>query len=162
MDILFKTNGNSYRPRFVEKCVRDFGKSYNETVCKVISNSSNGLNKEIFRRNVAMLMPNFMMGRAGPFGGIIYMGGNVKDPKGQITAYWDSIGKQAVKLRKFISQSRQGSRGRVLVETPRAVQKEIASQLMRLLSRLSSVCWTENSFGLVGASKVLFAVFKQV
>jgi len=79
MNILFKTNGNYYRPRFIEKCVQNFGKSYNEIVCNVISNSSDGLNKEIFRRNVAMLMPNFMMGRAGPFKGIKYMGGNVRD-----------------------------------------------------------------------------------
>jgi hypothetical protein len=162
MNILFKKNGNFYRRRFIGKCVRNFGISYNETVCKVISNSSNGLNKEIFCRNVAMLMPNFLMGRAGPFRGVKYMGGNVKDPKGQITACWDSIGKQAVELKKFISQHRQGSRGRVLVETPGAVQEKIASQLMRLLSRLSSVCWTENSFGLVGASKVLFAVLPEV
>lgn len=32
---------------------------------------------------------------------------------------------------------------------------------MFLLSRLSSVCWTENSFGLVGASKVLFALLPE-
>jgi len=162
MNILFKKDGNSYRPGFVEKCVRNFGKSYNETVCTVINNSSDGLNKEIFFRNVAMLMPNFLMGRAGPFKGVRYMGGNVKDPRGQITACWDSIGKRAVELRKFIDQHRKGSRGRVLVETPRTVQEEIASQLMGLLSRLSSVCWTENSFGLVGASKVLFAVLPEV
>ena len=162
MNILFKANGISYRPRFVEKCVRNFGKSYNETVCKVINNSSDGLNKEIFRRNVAMLMPNFLMGRAGPFKDVRYMGGNVRDPRGQITACWDSIGKRAVELRKIISQYRKGSRGRVIIETPRAVQEEIASQLMRLRSRLSSVCWTENSFGLVGASKVLFAVLPEV
>jgi hypothetical protein len=162
MNIMFKKDGNSYRPGFVEKCVRNFGKSYNETVCKVISNSSDGLNKEIFRRNVAMLMPNFLMGRAGPFKGVKYIDGNVKDPRGQITACWDSIGKQAGELRKFIDQHRKGSRGRVLVETPRTVQEEIASQIMRLLSRLSSVCWTENSFGLVGASKVLFAVLPEV
>ena len=162
MNILFKTNGNSYRPRFVEKCVRNFGKSYNETVCKVINNSSDGLNKEIFCRNVAMLMPNFLMGRAGPFKGVKYIDGNVIDPKGQIAACWDSIGKRAGELRKFIDQHRKGSRGRVFVETSRAVQEEIASQLMRLLSRLSSVCWTENSFGLVGASKVLFAVLPEV
>jgi hypothetical protein len=139
MNILFKTNGNSYRPRFVEKCVRNFGKSYNETVCKVINNSTDGLNKEIFRRNVAMLMPNFLMGRAGPFKGVRYMGGNVRDPRGQITACWDTIGKRAVELRKIISQYRKGSRGRVII-----------------------VCWTENSFGLVGASKVLFAVLPEV
>ena len=31
-----------------------------------------------------------------------------------------------------------------------------------MLNRLSPVCWTENSFGLVGASKVLFAVLPEV
>ena len=143
MNILFKKDGNSYRPGFVEKCVRNFGKSYNETVCKVIRNSSDGLNKEIFCRDAAMLMPNFLMGRAGPFKGVKYINGNVKDPRGQITACWDSIGKQAGELREFIDQHRKGSRGRVFVETSRAVQEEIASQLMCLLSRLSSVCWTE-------------------
>jgi hypothetical protein len=162
MNILFKKDGNCYRPGFVEKCVRNFGKSYNETVCKVINNSSDGLNKEIFRRNVAMLMPNFMMGRAGPFRGVTYMGGNVRDPRGQIMACWDSIGKQAVELRKLINQKSKRSRRRVIVETGPTVRKKIASQLMLLLSRLSSVCWTENSFGLVGASKVLFAVLPEV
>ena len=162
MDILFKTNGNSYRPRFVEKCVRNFGKSYNETVCTVISNSSDGLNKEIFSKNVAMLMPNFMMGRAGPFKGIKYMDGKVMHPEGQIAACWDSIGKQTVELRKVINQKSKRSRRRVLVKTGSTVRKEIAFQLMHLLSRLSSVCWTENSFGLVGASKVLFAVLPEV
>ena len=162
MNILFKTNGKPYTPRFVKTCVRKFGESYNETMCKVINNSRIGLNKEIFHRNVAMLMPNFLMGRAGPFKGVKYMdGNNVIDPKGQITACWDSIGKQTVELRKFINQHRKGSRIRVIIETPQDVQEEIAFQLMLLLSQLSTVCWTENSFGLVGSSKVLFAVLPE-
>lgn len=102
MNILFKTNGNPYRAGFIEKCVRNFGKSYNETLRKIISNSSNGLNKKIFYRNVAMLMPNFMMGRAGPFKGIKYMDGHVMDPEGQIATCWDSIGKRAVKLKNSL------------------------------------------------------------
>jgi hypothetical protein len=162
MYILFKTNGTPFKSGLIDRCVRRFGKSYNETVCKVINNSSNVLNKKNFCQNVAMLMPNFMMGRAGPFKGITYMNGKVVDPFRQIAACWDFIGKQAVRLREYIDQHRRGSRGRVLVETPRAVQEEIASQLMILLSRLSSVCWTENSFGLVGSSKVLFAVLPEV
>ena len=77
MNILFKTNGKPYTSRFVKTCVRKFGASYNETMCKVINNSRIGLNKEIFHRNVAMLMPNFLMGRVGFFKGVRYMGGNV-------------------------------------------------------------------------------------
>ena len=162
MNILFKTNGKPYTPRFVKTCVRKFGESYNKTMCKVINNSRDGLNKEIFHRNVAILMPNFLMGRAGPFKGVKYVDGNVIDPKGQIAACWDSIGKQAVELRKFINKHHKGFRGRVIIKAPPAVQKKIASQLMLLLTQLSSICWTENSFGLVGSSKVLFAVLPEV
>jgi len=162
MNILFKTNGKPYTTRFVKTCVRKFGESYKETMCKVINNSRDGLNKEIFHRNVATLMPNFLMGRAGPFKGVKYIEGNVIDPKGQIAACWDSIGKQAVELRKFINQHHKGSRRRVIIKAPPAVQKKIASQLMLLLTQLSSICWTENSFGLVGSSKVLFAVLPEV
>ena len=162
MNILFKKDCNPYSPRFIEKCIQNFGKGYNETVCKVINNSADGLNKEVFRQNVAILMPSFLMGRAGPFKGVKCMDAKVVDPGEQITACWFSIGKDAVALRKFISQHCKRSRGRVMVETSRSIREEIASQLMRLLARLSSVCWTENSFGLVGASKVLFAVLPEV
>ena len=47
MNIFLKTNGKAYRPRFVETCVRNFGKSYNEIVCKVINNSSDDRKIEI-------------------------------------------------------------------------------------------------------------------
>lgn len=47
MNILFKKDGNSYRLGFVEKCVRNFGNTYNEIVCKVINNSSDGRKIEI-------------------------------------------------------------------------------------------------------------------
>ena len=37
MNILFKKDCNPYSPRFIEKCIQNFGKGYNETVCKVIA-----------------------------------------------------------------------------------------------------------------------------
>ncbi len=162
MNILFKKDSHPYSPKFIEKCVQNFGKSYNATVYKVINNSSEGITKEIFHENVAVLMPSFLMGRAGPFKGVKCIDAKVVDPGEQITACWVSIGKGAVDLRKFISQHCKRSRERVIVETSRAIREKIAFQLMRLLARLSSVCWTENSFGLVGASKVLFAVLPEV
>jgi hypothetical protein len=47
MNILFKTNGKAYSPLFVETCVRNFGNTYTEIVCKVINNSSDGRKIEI-------------------------------------------------------------------------------------------------------------------
>ena len=162
MKILFNKRGNPRTAKEIKTCVADFGGGYNRIVCKVIESSKDGLNKDVFRQNVAILMPNFLMTRAGPFKGVDFVHGTVKDPKGQIAACWDLIGPRTVRLREFIDGQRQGSRARGLVEMPLTAQEEVASELWHLLNRLSPVCWTENSFGLVGASKVLFAVLPEV
>ncbi len=162
MKILFSKRGHPRTAKEIKTCVESFGGGYNRIVCRVIESSEDGLNKDVFRQNVAILMPNFLMTRAGPFKGVDYIHGIVNDPKGQIAACWDVIGERTVQLRGFVDEQRRGSRTRGLVEMSRTAQEEVASELWHLLNRLSPVCWTENSFGLVGASKVLFAVLPEV
>ena len=162
MKILFSKRGHPRTAKEIKTCVESFGGGYNRIVCRVIESSEDGLNKDVFRQNVAILMPNFLMTRAGPFKGVAFIHGIVKDSKGQIAACWDVIGERTVQLRGFVDEQRPGSRTRGLVEMSRTAQEEVASELWHLLNRLSPVCWTENSFGLVGASKVLFAVLPEV
>jgi len=102
MNILFDNRSNSLKADYIKKCIAGFGESYNATVCEIINNSRKGINEEIFFKNVATLMPNFKMTRAGPFKGVKYMVGGVKDPNGQIAACWEGIGNNAVKLRNFL------------------------------------------------------------
>ena len=160
--ILFKKTGKPYTPNQIEKCVTNFGSGYNKTVLRVTQTSENGMDKAVFFTNVAILMPNFLMTRAGPFKGVKFVDGKVKDPKGQIAACWNEIGRGVILLRRRLDRHRKKSRDRVLVEMPRAALEEVAFELWQLLNRLSAICWTENSFGLVGASKVLFAVLPEV
>ena len=102
MNILFDNQSNPLKANYIKKCIAGFGESYNATVCEIINNSHKGINEEIFFKNVATLMPNFKMTRVGPFKGVTYLGGRVKDPDGQIAACWEGIGKNAVKLRNFL------------------------------------------------------------
>ena len=90
-------------------------------------NSRNGVDRKIFFQNVGKLLPNFKMTRQGPFKGVSYSSGMVKDPNGQIKACWEGVGDSAVKLRDFLNQENPESRARVLVEISPSDQKEVAS-----------------------------------
>ena len=162
MKILFKENGKPIDSRVITTCISHFGNSYNETVREIIVNSHKGVDREIFRQNVARLMPNFKMTRQGPFKGVSYSSGLVKDPKGQIAACWQAIGNSAVKLRHFLDEERAESRARVLVEIPHSAQKELATQLWDMFKELVSLCMGKSTLGLVAASKVLFSIFPEV
>jgi len=140
----------------------DFGKGYNRTVSMAIENSNAGLDKKVFRQNVGMLMPNFLMGRAGPFKGLKYSSGCVEDPNNIISKCWKSIGEQAVQLRSFIDERNQGNRKRTLVVMSDSERKKVAAELWRIFKALLPVCMGKHTMGLVGASKVLFAVLPEV
>ena len=162
MEILFNKKINPIKPGVISSAIGNFGNSYSETVREIIANSGNGVDRKIFFQNVAKLMPNFKMTRQGPFKGIYYSDGNVKDPKGQIAACWEGIGDSAVKLREFLDGKRTGSRARVLVEMSHSAQKEVATELWKMFKKLVSLCMGKYTLGLVAASKVLFSVFPEV
>jgi len=106
-------------------------------------------------------MPNFGMTRNGPFRGIRYSDGRIKDPKGQIAACWKKIGKEAVQIRDLIDAKNRSLRARAIVEISRKARKEVVSEIWKLFTKLLPLCMGEHTYGLVGASKVLFAVLPE-
>lgn len=162
MQILFNKKGTAKKPAVISSAISNFGNSYKETVREIIVSSGNGLDRKIFFQNVSKLMPNFKMTRQGPFKGISYTDGKANDPKGQIAACWGSIGDNAAKLRDLLGEERAESRKRILVGMSHSDQKEVAIQLWNMFKKLVSLCMVEYTYGLVGASKVLFSVFPEV
>jgi hypothetical protein len=148
-------------PESIRHSIIDFGHSYNETVWEIIKKSHIKINRKIFFENVATLMPNFKMTRAGPFKGINCSGGIVHDPNGQIASCWERIGNEVIQLRDFLNGHKK-ARARVLVEMPRPAQEEVASGLWEMFKRLVPLCMGKTTLGLVAASKVLFAVLPEV
>ena len=162
MKILFNKRGKAKKPKDIRKSVAAFGESYKRTVQQIIDNSSTGLSPEVFKENVAILMPNFGMTRNGPFRGIKYSDGRIKDPRGQIAACWNKIGKEAVQIRDLIDAKNRSLRARALVEISIKARKEVISEIWKLFKELLPLCMGEHTYGLVGASKVLFAVLPEV
>jgi len=162
MEILFEKNGSPYSARCINKCLKEFGKGYNSTVSKVIANSNKGLDKDVFRVNVGVLMPNFLMCRAGPFKGVKYSNDHVLDPNGIISDCWKSIGDQAVALRDFLDRRNKGKRTRTLLNMSISERSTVAAELWKMFKALLPVCMGKQTMGLVGTSKVLFAVLPEV
>jgi len=128
----------------------------------VIENSKKGLSRKIFFQNVARLMPNFQMTRKGPFEGVKFNKDFVRDPQGQIEKCWLEIGGDVVDLSNFLDRENRGTRGRTLVEMPSGARKEVVNRLLMIFKRLLPICMGKSTQGLVGASKLLFALLPEI
>jgi len=166
--ILYKPSNKPYTTRYITRKIKQFGKGYNDTIRRIIENtersekSDTGLTEDVFCKNIAILMPNFLMTRAGVFKGVGYGKGGVKDPRGVIEECWKAVGKQAKQLRSYIDEQSKSERARVLISISPSAQKEVAQGLWVMFKSLLPVCIGETILGLVGASKVLFAVLPEV
>jgi len=160
--ILFDQLGNPLSPIDITNDVACFGVSYTTTVKDVIRRSQNGLTRDIFFKNVAQLMANFKMTRNGLFKGVKYLRGTVQDPNGQIATCWNHAGKDAIRLSRFISQQGTGNRLRTLVDISPTARSTAISDLWMMFKKLLFVCMSDSSYGLVAASKVLFATLPEV
>ena len=160
--VLFKPSNEPYTSRYIKRKINQFGKGYNYTVRKVIQHSDGGLNKDVFKKNIAVLMPNFLMTRAGAFKGVSCKNGCVKDPKSLIEECWKAVGEQTKQLRSYINAQNRSKRTRALISMPISDQKKVADELWIMFKSLLPLCIGTYSFGLVGASKVLFAVLPEV
>ncbi len=160
--ILFDAGGEPYDSFFIKRCILNFGESYNATVNYVIENSKKCLSKKIFFQNAARLMPNFQMTRQGPFKGVKFHKDVISDPVGQIEKCWLEIGGNVVDLRNFLDQGNSGARGRALIEISSRARKELENRLLMIFKRLLPICMGKSTQGLVGSSKLLFAILPEV
>jgi len=162
--ILFRKSGNPYSPRFVERCVSQFGPSYNTVVLEIINRSRANLTREVFLTNVALVMPNFLMTRQGPFYGLRYIRekdritGNTR----RVRQCWDIAGKEIRRLKKFIRSNKVHSYQRILVDMASDDREEVALRLWKIFKMLLPICMGKSTLGLVAASKILFSVFPEV
>ena len=162
MQILFDQYGNPLPPAAIKKAVNCFGASYTATIHDIIRRSAGGITKDIFYKSVAQLMANFKMTRNGLFKGVKCLNGKVQDPNGQIAACWTIVGNDSILLRNFLLQQKVSHRNRTLVELSAAARNKVSLDLWVMLKKLLSVCMSDGSYGLVAASKILFAVLPEI
>ena len=163
--ILFYENGDPVSPRCIERILWTFPKSYREVVEPIIEESES-LNKEVFRRNVARLMPSFKMTRAGAFRGVRYENGIVMDPNDVISSCWKQIGTELRKLKEYINEEVR-DRNRALVTTSLSSEKYVIEEISKLFRKLRKIevktsKLRTSQVSPVGASKVLFATIPEI
>jgi len=162
MKILFDKSGNPFSQNKIKNELDKFGRSYKATMNNITQRNQQGLTQKIFSENVSRLMANFKMTRKGLFHGIKYLNGTVQDPNGQISACWSLIGSDAINLKNYLLQQNVSNPKRILVELTAQARNQVSSDLWIMFKKLLSVCMSEGSYGLVAASKILFAVFPEI
>ena len=162
MKTLFNRYGNPFSQKVIKNSVEHFGTSYTATMCNIIKRSQRGLTQKIFSENVSQLMANFKMTRKGLFHGVKHLNGAIQDPNRQISTCWSLIGQDAVNLRNYLLQQNVSNPKRILVELTAQARNQVSSDLWIMFKKLLSVCMSDGSYGLVAASKILFAVFPEI
>jgi len=158
-DVLFK-DGNAITSSNIRQAMAIFGKSYYETVKNTINESTN-LDADIFVKRVALLLPNFKMTRSGPFHGVrIKVDGSVEG-KEILLQCWGKIGNDLTDIKRAVVAS-QYLRGRYLIELPDDERKILTHRIWDMTKKLLTVTMSEYSYGLVGASKILFSVLPEI
>lgn len=159
-EILFDATGEAIAPDEISRKIDDF--PYNDAVREVICNSRKlDREGEIFVKCTARILSNFGMTRGGPFKGLkIKEDGSAKN-KEVLLACWERIGDSLIEIRNAIPKS-GASRDRYLVELSESELTELVTAIWCLTKRLLPLTMGETTYGLVGASKILFAVLPEI
>jgi hypothetical protein len=161
-NLLFNLEGRAITSDEIRELIAKFGIGYKEAIQEIIQNSK-VLDKdgEVFVRCTARILSNFGMTRSGPFKGVkMAENGNVNG-KQILLKCWNQIGDGLIEIRKSVSNSGY-SRDRYLLELSKPERERLLAEIWLLTKRLLPFTMGETSYGLVGASKILFAVLPEI
>ena len=155
-NILFGKDGNPIAPNKISKKIDGFG--YNLATCQIIQDSKKlDRSGEVFLKCTARILSNFGMTRSGPFKGVrIDENGNVSG-KEILLNCWNAIGGQLIQIRSSIPKSGY-PRDRYLLELDELKREGLISKIWSVTKQLLPFTMSKTSYGLVGASKILFSV----
>jgi hypothetical protein len=146
----------------IQQSIRNFSTSYDRMVRFIIENS-NVIDETVFKRNVIKLLINFKMTRRGVFQGIDMTDGElIVDPDNVIKKCWNATHDALIEAKGLLQAQNIPLKTRILLLLPQNVREHIINLLWTSLKNLLLITMTDNSYGLVGASKILFAVFPEI
>lgn len=151
--ILFGAEGHLITPNQISERIVEFGDSYNNATKEIIRDSV-VLDKdgEVFIKCASRILSNFGMTRRGPF----HMKGNEK-----LRSCWDAIGTNLIEINNSVRKS-DLSRDRYIVEISELERNELIDEIWLLTKKLLPFTMGRTSYGLVGASKILFSVLPEI
>jgi len=164
--ILFHENKEPIDPRCIRRFVNAFSKGYGKVVREIIKKSER-LNEEVFKFNIAKLMPPFKMTHVGAFHGVKIHKKRLRDPNGVLDRCWEAVGSELENLKVDIKTNTSVERSRVLVDLSPELREDLIQKTDKLFQKLIRVnVRTEKkirtNISPVGASKVPFAVVPEI
>jgi len=153
--ILFKKDGS---PRSSEEIINEiagFKNDYINTTCILIQDSTE-LNKDgvTFVNNGSLILSKFGMNRGGPFA-------DKETTKAILCGCWKEVGESLISIKQVLVRSGH-SRNRLLLEMERKSFESVIDDIWNVMKRMLPFTMGTTSYGLVGASKLLFAVFPEI
>ena len=162
--ILFEKNGKPYSLSIIRNKIDGFGNSYNNSVKEIIGLSKT-LDPEgtIFIRCAARILTNFKMTRRGPFEGVkISKEGHVIGGR-ILKTCWDEIGREIFDIKtQIVTTVEPAQQGRFLLYLSKKDREIIIQRIWASTKKLLPYTMGETTYGLVGASKILFSVLPEI
>ena len=158
--ILFNDANNAITPNEIRKRILRFG--YNDTVYKIIQDSNDlDRNGQVFIKCTARILSNFGMTRGGPFKGIKITENGDVNHKEILLDCWNEVGDCLLEIHNSVLESGY-SRGRYLLELRKPKREKLVAEIWIMTKKLLPFTMGKTSYGLVGASKLLFAVLPEI
>ncbi|MFC2064272.1 hypothetical protein ACFLXB_04150 [Chloroflexota bacterium] len=152
-NILFDIKCSPISPSMIREKINSFEDSYNNAVKEIIDSSKLlDIDGEVFVKCSTRILKNFGMTRAGPFHT------NLNET---LLECWEIIGDDLLDLNHSILNSNL-LRDRYILEISDQVREEILAKIWRITKKLLPVTMGKSSYGLVGASKILFSVLPEI
>jgi hypothetical protein len=152
-EILFDVKGHAIKPVVIRKLIIAFGDSYNDAALEIIDNSRLLDNDgEVFIKCASRILSNFGMTRSGPF----HVNCNVR-----LRDCWDAVGARLMEINQSVRNSRL-SRDRYLLELNERSREKLIAEIWLIAKKLLPFTMGKTSYGLVGASKILFSVLPEI
>ena len=156
--LLYDLEGSAITLGKMRQLIANF--SYKEATRDIIRDSK-VLDKDRFIKCTARILSNFGMTRAGPFKGVeIAEDGNVHGNE-ILFKCWNEIGDNLLEIRNSVSNSGY-SRDRYLLELSKPERERLIAEIWLITKRLLPFTMGKQCNGLVGASKMLFAVLPEI
>lgn len=151
--ILIDEHGDPINPARISKEIDKFGDSYNDAVKEIIDKSRELDNEDVFIKCASHILSNFKMTRRGPF--------HVSSLNENLRRCWDAVGTDLMEINKSVLNSGL-FRDRYLLELNDKEREELIEKIWGIAKKLLPVTMSKTSYGLVGASKILFSIFPEI
>jgi hypothetical protein len=152
-EILFQTNGHVISPDEIRERINKFGDSYSEAIKEIIDFSKVLDNDgDIFIKCASRILSNFRMTRRGPFH---------ENTTGILRDCWIEVGGHLIEINNSVRNSGL-PRDRYILELSDRERDEVIAEIWLTTKELLPYTMGDTSYGLVGASKILFSVLPEI